>query len=163
MKLKEAVERAEKLDEIQDILSSGGFLCSAYFMLEKDEDPEGWNLAFYSEEKDEITAVEVTEDGTEVGVTDAPLHEETGRIRLEDVKIEAEDALESIREILDEEFSVSHEKILFTLKEEDGEHIWRAVFVGKSLSIVSVALDAETGEVVEKEKKSMGSGSSFAG
>ncbi|MFP4116989.1 MAG: hypothetical protein ACLFQ8_03245 [Candidatus Aenigmatarchaeota archaeon] len=163
MNIAEAAEEAEKLDEIQKILSSDGFLCSAYFMVNKDKKPESWNLAFYSEEQKEITAVKVTEEGAEVGVTDAPLREDTGKIKLEEVDVSAEKGLERIKEVLEEEYSISYEKILFTLRSVDDGQEWRGVFVGENLSIVSIAVNTKTGEVTEKEKKSMSPGKSLGG
>ncbi len=162
MKLDKAVKEAKKLDEVDEILSSGGFLCSAYILMEKDKELDEWNLAFYSKDKDEITAVKVKDSKAELGVTDSPLREDTGKIDVDKVKIGAKDALEKIKSTLEEEFSVSYEKILFTLKKDERQE-WRAVFVGKSLSIVSIAVDTETGEVVEKERKSLGAGKSFGG
>lgn len=163
MKLVEAVEKAKELDSIRDIISSGGFLCSAYFIAEKDKKPENWNLAFYSKEDEEITAVEVTESGPELGVTDAPLREDTGEVVIEEVEFGAEKALEKAKKLLDEEFSISYDKVLFTLRKRDGEQEWNAVFVGKSLSIVSIALNSASGEVTQKERKSMNAGKSFGG
>ncbi|MFP4115914.1 MAG: hypothetical protein ACLFTQ_01800 [Candidatus Aenigmatarchaeota archaeon] len=155
MNLEAAVEKAEDLDEIKDILDEEGFLCSAYLMLEEGEGPEVWNLAFYSEGKNEITAVEVTSEDATLGVTDAPLREDTGKISLEEVKVGAKEGLEKVKKVLEEEFGGSYKKLLFSLKSEGGRQEWRAVFVGKSLSIIVISLDAETGEVLEKEKKSM--------
>jgi len=163
MNLEDAVSEAKELEDIDEILSSGGFLCSAYLMIEKGKDPESWNLAFYSENENEITAVEVTESGPTIGVTDAPLREDTGEIKLEKVNTGADEALEKIKEVLEEEFSISYEKTLLTLKSGEDKQEWRAVFVGKSLSIVSIAIDADTGEVTEKERRSMSAGKSFGG
>jgi len=163
MNVEEAVDEAEKLEEVKEITSSGGFLCSAYFMAERDEEPDSWNLAFYSKEEDEITAVKVTENGAEVGVTDAPLREDTGQVKTEDLKVSAEEGLEKIKDVLQEEYSISYDKTLFTLRSTDDSQEWRAVFVGKSLKIVSIAVDTETGEVTEKEEKSMSPGKSFGG
>ncbi len=160
MKLEEAVDRARELEEVGDILEGGGFLCSAYIMLDRDEEGclDVWNLAFYSKKENEITAVEVSEDGAKLGVTDAPLREDTGEVKYRDLGVDAREGMEMAREVLENDFGVKYRKMLFSLKSEDGKQVWRAVFVGRGLSIITVSIDTETCEVLEKERKSMGKG-----
>ncbi len=163
MKIDKAVEKAKDLERVSEILDAGGFLCSAYLLLEKEEQPKKWNLAFYSKKRDEITSVEVEEEEVSIGVTDEPLRENTGKIELGKISIGTEEGIKKAKEVVDKDFNISYRKFLFSVKSEDERQVWRGVFVGKSLSIVTVSIDTETGEVLEKESKRIASGSSFGG
>lgn len=155
MKVDEAVEEVEKLEEVKDILDGEGFFCSAYLILDKGEEIKEWDLGFYSPEEDKITAVKVTDGGPEIGVTDKPLKKETHKLELDKVEVSAEEALEKAKEEMEEEYSKSYKKILFSLKME-GNPVWSTTFVGSGLSIVSVDVDVGSGEVVKSEKSKVG-------
>lgn len=164
MKLKDAVEKAEELEKVTEILEGGGTFCSAFAILGKDEEVEEWELGFYSPERDEITAVKVTEEGPEVGVTDRPLHESGHAIELDEVEMGAQEALKKAKDIVEEEYGISYRRIFLSLKKEGDRQEWEGAFIGGGTSIVSVEIDAESGEVVDSERTSfVKTGKSFGG
>ncbi|MFP4046062.1 MAG: hypothetical protein ACLFS3_03305, partial [Candidatus Aenigmatarchaeota archaeon] len=154
MKLDDALEEAKKLDEIKEILDGDGFFCSAFTTLEKDQDIDLWNLGFYSKGKDEITAVEVTEDGAELGVTDEPLRKNTKKVELDKVEVTGQGALDKAREKHEEEFGGRYAKILLALRDEDG-YRWDVVFVGGGTNLIVIKVSAEDGEIISTEKTSL--------
>lgn len=164
MKLEDALQKANELGEIEEILDSGGYFCSAFVMLDRDEDIEMWNLGFYSEEDDEITAVEVTDEGAELGVTDKPIRKHTNEIKIGKVTTDAEEVLEKTKDFVDEEYGNPYKKILMSLKKKDEDFVWEIAFIGGGADIISVTVDAGDGEILDSEKTSLiRKGGGFAG
>lgn len=155
MNVKGAVEDAKKLDEVEEILEGGGYFCSAFITLDKGEEIEEWNLGFYSSEKDEITAVKVTNQGAETGVTDEPLRDVTHEMEIKKIKTDADEALERAREELDENYEKDYSRIFLSLKKQNGNQEWSVVFIAVDGTLISVEVTTETGEIIASEESSL--------
>lgn len=154
MNLKEVVEEAKKLDDISKILDNNGYLCSIFTKIDAGKDIEQWNLGFYSEEQNEITAVEAT-DSLEIGVSDKPLNQDVTEKDIEKIEHSPEKVLDIAKNELEEVHDGTYKNILMSLKKNDEQQFWDVVFFTPQLAAVSVKIDTESNEVIECDKSNL--------
>lgn len=150
MKIKDAIERAKKKDEVMEILKKGGFFCSGFITLKSDEKIEKWNLNFYNPETGNITSVMVSENSVETGVTDKPLHKKVYNPDESKIKVDGQKALEKARKEF-KSYGKPLTKILISFQKKKKE-FWNISFITKVGSIVNVRIDSQTGKTIKKEE-----------
>ncbi|MCK4634500.1 MAG: hypothetical protein KAT37_01360 [Candidatus Aenigmarchaeota archaeon] len=150
MKIKDAIERAKKKDEVREILKKGGFFCSGFITLKSNEKIEKWNISFYNPETDNITSVLVSENFVETGITDKPLHKRVYNPDESKIKVDSQKALEKARKEF-KSYGKPFTKILISFQKKEKE-FWNISFITKVGSIVNVRIDSQTGKTIKKEE-----------
>lgn len=155
MRLIHAIKEAEKEGVVKDILGRKGYLCSAYVMLRPGEEIDGWELGFYDPPNGKITPVSVGET-VKVGEPDEPLRPDIHTELKGSVRIPSAKALAAAKKEA-EKHSLPIERIIFSLRKRECFE-WSAIFITRVVSMITVRIDAESGEVLENSVESLLSG-----
>lgn len=153
MELKDAVARAEAIEDVKRLLEQGAFLCSAYGILKPDERVSGWTLSFYSPQTGNITPVDVSEGGCVVGEAGKPVREKTFTPFRGMPKVDVEEALQKARTKAGE-LKIRPDKIIVSLQKDDLEY-WSITFLAGGGEALNVRIDAQSGEVLVAEKSNL--------
>ncbi|MFB6075628.1 MAG: hypothetical protein ABEK17_00640 [Candidatus Aenigmatarchaeota archaeon] len=145
---------AKENEDIESLVNSGGYLCSAYvFLTPKDKEIDSWELGFHRPEENKIIPVSVNEK-VEANEGDKPLKEEVHQISIEDIEFNSREALEKAKKVQKDNFGRKVQKILLSLK-KDEELFWNVAFITGSFSIVTVKVNAKNGEIMETNEKTL--------
>lgn len=148
MQIEKAIENAEKLPEIINITKEGGFLCSAYVIIECQGEIKEWNLSYYNPGTKKITLVKIWKDGNHIGEADDPLREKEYSKFTGKIKITGEKAIEIGEKYLG---NTSCVKVILSLQKEDGREFWSVAFMSNVGQISSVRVDVENGKVLDSD------------
>jgi hypothetical protein len=150
LKLKDAVAKAEKTDDIRKLRSSGFFLNSAISILQPDaEEVTEWILTYYNLKQNKVVEV-VVNDALEFKEAARPIKPTKEELLLSQVKTSDSNMLEKARkEFL--KFREPLSQVILSLQ-VDGKPMWSANFITKTLFIVTVKIDAGSGTLLGSEK-----------
>ena len=148
MQVKDAIERAEKSDEVKKL--HGYFLCSCFASIkDKDEKVKEWTLLFYNHEKKVVLDCFVNEKFVTIGEETPPISD-VERPDLSGLKITVDEALEKVVK----NFSKSIINILITLHSKKSL-VWTINLITKDMMATTFDIDANSGEIVREETTSL--------
>ncbi|MFB6217198.1 MAG: hypothetical protein ABEJ72_09615, partial [Candidatus Aenigmatarchaeota archaeon] len=88
----------------------------------------------------------------------------THEMDIDKLNVDAEEALDTAKKTLEEDYSPGYGKLLLSLKKVDGKQEWNVTFIKKGGSLVSVEVDTVSGELIDSEENSlMDTGKAFGG
>ncbi len=152
---KEALEKVKEEKEIKDAVEEGYYLNAGIGVMDmKKGQLKRWIITFYNPDKEEVVqGIMKGEDEFNFKESAEPMDPSTKEINLDKVKLTAKEAVDKAKEEL-EDGSPGVNQVLVNLKTK-GKETWEVNMIGKSLELHRVDLDAETGEVKEKETKTL--------
>lgn len=152
MDLKDAEKEAEKDENINEIIEKGGYLCSAYTFVKRDEEIGGWNLNYYDPAEKNTTNISINEKGSETGFAQEPFRRKPPqKLDIDEVEISSDKALEIADKEEKQKYGKPVEKILLSLQKSTKGEVWKITFITKVLSIILVEIDAGTGEIIKSK------------
>ena len=144
--LKQDLEEIKKSQEFKEWKDkhSKAYLCGAF--LDKN-----WQIDFYDPNTDKITTFHIDnkvlfEEG-EVFKSKHKIKE----LNLNKVKIDLEKALDIIKKLIDEKYNHQEETNKIIILQHLDRQVWNITYVMRSLSILNVKIDAETGKIIHED------------
>jgi len=155
MKIAEAVKLAEKSDDVKKLSKDGYYLNSAMAFLESgDKDASIWDLVYYEPTANKSAQI-VVENGEiflkEIGTPVKPTKE---TLTLSEVKTSSEKMLTKAG-IEFQKYKQPLSQIILTIQKEGDKTVWKVNYITKMLYLVSIALDAKTGDLLSSEMHSL--------
>lgn len=152
MKLVDAIDRAEGHELVEGIKENGGFLTSAYVILDPEQDIEEWNLSYYLPDSGEIASINVSDEISMVEQGE-PVREKTFREFESVPDVSETEACKKAWEKA-EEMEMDPNKIILSLQ-HDEVAFWSVTFLGPAGDALNVRIDAGNGEVLVAERSNL--------
>lgn len=152
---KEALEKVKEKKEIKDAVKEGYYLNAGIGVMDMTKgELKRWIITFYNPDKEEVVqGIMKGKDEFAFKGSAEPMDPSTKEIDLDKIKITAKEAVDKAKEELEDE-SPAVNQILVNLKTK-GKETWEVNIIGKSLTLHTVDLDAETGEIKNKETRTL--------
>lgn len=153
MNLLDAVEKAEHNENVQKL--KGYFLGSVFASVSDTADEVSeWTVLYYNPHTRSVVDCFVNENFVTVG-EETPAIKEIEELRMDDVKIGAEDAMAIVEKL----FKGKAINILISLHEKELDNaartVWTIAFVTQAMSVTSYDIGASSGEIVKEETSSL--------
>ncbi|MBW3013247.1 hypothetical protein KY340_03495 [Candidatus Woesearchaeota archaeon] len=137
------------------------YLAHFFVMLDSEFNESGnWQIGFYNKEEDMVIVFELMQDKT-INMTESkPLklkeHHVVGELALDEVKMEFNDAIERLRQVMKEKYpSESAVKIIVLLQELENLPVWNLTVVTSTYNTLNVKLDAKNNKVIDHSLSSL--------
>lgn len=158
MLLKKAFEKAKESQEIKEKCIDNNYNLTAAMSILKSSSykVEGWTLIYYNEKKHKTMQVIIKENEKmfEIKEPEEPLKPSTKKLELKKIKTNSDKMLEKAKKQF-LEFHKPLSQIIINLSQNQGVPTWRFSFITKTLELVTVEINAETGEIMKKEKQKL--------
>ena len=153
MKIQKIIKNLKQVEDIKKIIKNGGFLISALSIINPENKTDEWNIGFYDPNTKKITEIHVNKNNVKIEKPDNPIREISEGPDENKIKISSEKALEIANKDF-EKYKTKAKKIIisFQLKEKE---IWNITFISNFGTLINVEIDAENGNVLNSEKKSL--------
>jgi hypothetical protein len=155
MKLADAVKLADKSDDINRLKKDGYFLNSGMAFLDGAANKvEKWTLTYYNAGLNKVAQIIVDEGSAIVKEIGTPMHPTKEQLKPGDIKTSSEKMLEKATA----EFKKHNQpasQIIMSIQNEGSQIIWSISFITKLLFLISIKIDAKTGEVISSQKTSL--------
>lgn len=144
--LKQNLEEIKESQEFKEWKKkhNKAFLCSAFL-------DKRWQIDFYDPATDKITTFNID---NKILFEEGEVFKGKHKIRelnLDKVKIEMEIALNIVRKLIDEKYNHQEETNKIIILQHLNKQVWNITYVMKSLSILNVKIDAETGKILSED------------
>ena len=155
MKIREAVKAAEKSKEVKELKQKGYFLNSGMGFLEPlDKEVVAWNLTYYNQKANDVAQIVVDVDTVSLKEKGTPIHPTKQELKLDDIKTTNDKMLEKARREF-KKYKQPVSQIILSVQAEDGRAVWRINFITKMFYLITVKLDAKTGELLSSDMHSL--------
>ena len=155
MKIQDAAKLSEKSEEVKGLRKKGCFLNSAIAFLEPAEKKiKVWNLLYYCQQDNQVTQMVVDEDNTFVKEKGTPVNPTTEPLDLKEIKTNSEKMLEKANKEFAKYKQPLSQIIVSVLKEGD-RTVWKINYITKMLFLITISLDAKTGELLSSVMNSL--------
>lgn len=153
MEVAAVIREAESSEEFREWKKENpdAHLTSAFSMFSEGEE-RNWLVSYYNRKKDTITTFfEENSKEEEAFKKEGDIPE----LRLEDVKLGEENALEEAKKVLSEEYGEKPQKVVMVLQNLGGEALWNMTFITAAFKIVNVRVSASTGKLISHNAASI--------
>lgn len=156
MTVRELYEQVLSSKEFKD--SELDYLAHFFVMLDdKFEQMTAWQVGFYNKKEDCVVSFDI---GDKIVKTESKAFKraehEVGELKIEDVKIDFEEALERARKFQKEKFPGNHPvKTIMLLQTIDGRAIWNITFVTAAFNVLNIKLNAKDNQVIDHKFSSL--------
>jgi len=131
------------------------YLAHFFCMKDKDVEKGNWQAGYYSKEQDKITVFE-TNPVKKLPEEEVFKKEDLVKpLIISNVKIEPEEAFEKIDELLKKDYSAEIVTKKIVLLQTLEKELYNITLITQSLSLINIKIDANTGEFISHEKKSI--------
>ncbi len=151
MLFKDALKKSRGVEEVSALNESSDKELTAAMAILKPGvyEVHEWIFMYYNGKENKTTQVVVTEQGVEVKNPEQPLKPSTVALDLSKVKTNSDNM---IKKAVDEfkKYKKPLSQVIINLTQEE-KPVWRFSFITKSLEVVTIKINAETGEVLDKK------------
>ena len=148
---KEAFEKASEKKEVGELDYSKEYELTAAMAILKPNIyiTHEWILMYYNKKENKTTQVVVTDEEVTVKNPEKPLKPSIKPLDLRKIKTNSDKMLEKSRKNF-EQYKKPLSQLIINLTQEK-QPVWRFSFITKTLEVVTIEINAETGEVIGKK------------
>ena len=154
MILKDALKKAIENEKIKSYCEDNGYCLTAAMSmpLPGTYDTKSWILIYYNKEKNRTIQVTVT-DKLEIKDPEEPLKPSKEELKIESIKVNSNKALKKARNKFTE-FGKPLSQVIINLMQNEIP-FWRFSFITKSIEVITIEINSETGEITRSEIQSL--------
>jgi hypothetical protein len=155
MKLADAVKLAGKSDDIRGLKNEGFFLNSAMAFLEPADNNVGvWNLTYYEAKSNQVAQIVVEKESVYIKERGTPMNPTKQVLDLMSIKTSEDKMLAKAQKEFGK-YKQPVSQVIINLVSENDMTQWKINFITKMLYLITIILDAKTGELLSSSMHSL--------
>ena len=153
MKFKEAVEKAEKEQQLEKV-KQDHYLNSGIAVIPPGSlKPNEWILTYYDEKTNKVIQVVVKGEEVKFKESATPIKPTKKPLEVENIKIDSDQALQKASQELSKK-NKKMTQVIITIQ-DDEKPLWKVNFVTNKLTLITYVIDAATGRIEKEEEKTL--------
>jgi|GEM_PF-2760829 len=157
MLLKEALNKASENEVIKSLTTNKGYLFTAVMSILSPSSYEvkQWILIYYNNNENK-TIQAIIEEGKKIEVKSAeePLKPSKQELQLSQIKTNSDKMIKkAVKEFQGYKKQLS--QLIINLIQKENHALWRFSFITKTLEVITIEINAKTGEITRKEKQKL--------